>query len=171
MYWPFRATIWMWAILSLSCFCCLILWSFQVSMNWERMKQHSNSRHSSDTDVSQSGVDPERPTHKTSKNKTNKQELDRIFHFGRVCWSWKTNTYIQPATITAFRQNISLLEKTKFRTMNIWMQWKCLRKTWMLSYENFSKADFITFFYLHYWTWHDGMWQYELMSFLKCTTQ
>ncbi|MCG8622062.1 MAG: hypothetical protein MJE68_08735 [Proteobacteria bacterium] len=35
--------------------------------------------------------------------------FERIFHFGRVCWSWKANIYIR-ATITALRQNISLWE-------------------------------------------------------------
>ena len=57
--------------------------------------------------------------------------FERIFHFGRVCWSWKANSnnnsfsenislwegvlvlkgqYIEQATITALRQNISLWE-------------------------------------------------------------
>ena len=35
------------------------------------------------------------------------KQLDRIFHFGRVCWSWKFNTYIQAERTTALRQNIS----------------------------------------------------------------
>ena len=33
MCWPFRATVCMWAILSQSCFCCLMICRFQ----WERM--------------------------------------------------------------------------------------------------------------------------------------
>ena len=37
---------------------------------------------------------------------TNKQ-LDRIFHFGRVCWSWKANTYIQAERTRPLRQNFS----------------------------------------------------------------
>ena len=32
---------------------------------------------------------------------------ERIFHFGRVCWSWKINTYIQAERTRALRQNIS----------------------------------------------------------------
>ena len=35
------------------------------------------------------------------------KKLDRIFHFGRVCWSWKANTYIPAERATALRQNIS----------------------------------------------------------------
>ena len=32
---------------------------------------------------------------------------ERIFHFGRVCWSWKAITYIQAERTRALRQNIS----------------------------------------------------------------
>ena len=35
------------------------------------------------------------------------KQLDRIFHFGRVCWSWKANTYIQAERKRPWRQNIS----------------------------------------------------------------
>ena len=32
---------------------------------------------------------------------------ERIFHFGRVCWSWKSNSYIRTERTRALRQNIS----------------------------------------------------------------
>ena len=32
---------------------------------------------------------------------------ERIFHFGRVCWSWKTTTYIQVERTRPWTQNIS----------------------------------------------------------------
>ena len=35
------------------------------------------------------------------------KQLDRIFHFGRVCWSWKANTYIQAERTRPWRHNIS----------------------------------------------------------------
>ena len=35
------------------------------------------------------------------------KQLDRIFHFVRVCWSWKSNTYVQTERTRALRQNIS----------------------------------------------------------------
>ena len=35
------------------------------------------------------------------------KQLDRIFHFVRVCWSWKTITYIRAERTRALRQNIS----------------------------------------------------------------
>ena len=34
------------------------------------------------------------------------KQLDRIFHFGRVCWSWKANTYIRAERKRPWRQNI-----------------------------------------------------------------
>ena len=35
------------------------------------------------------------------------KQLDRIFHFGRVCWSWKANTCIRAERKRPWRQNIS----------------------------------------------------------------
>ena len=62
---------------------------------------------------------------------TNKQ-LDRIFHFVRVCWSWKANTYIWGERTTALRQNISgeYTHMSRERERNRWIS--CLlivRKT------------------------------------------
>ena len=68
--------------------------------------------------------------------------------------------------VTALRKNISLLEKTKF--IMLWT-FECnentTKKPQMLWYEIFFNTYIYislpnwVISYLHYWTWHDGMWQ------------
>ena len=50
---------------------------------------------------------PHPPKVKYSLSAHTSKQLDRIFHFVRVCRSWKANTYIQAERTTALRQNIS----------------------------------------------------------------
>ena len=52
-------------------------------------------------------IPPHPPKVKYSLSACTSKQLDRIFHFVRVCWSWKANTYIQAERTTALRQNIS----------------------------------------------------------------
>ena len=52
----------------------------------------------------------------TYKEQATITAFQTIFHFGRVLWSWKANTYKEQATITALRENISL--------GRVWWSWK-----------------------------------------------
>ena len=50
---------------------------------------------------------PHPPKVKYSLSACMSKQLDRIFYFMRVCWSWKASTYIQAERLTDLKQNIS----------------------------------------------------------------
>ena len=51
------------------------------------------------------------------------KQLDRIFHFVRVCWSLKSHMYIRAERTRALRQNISgqYLDTDEQRERNRWI--------------------------------------------------
>ena len=70
----------------------------------------------------------------------------RIFHFGRVCWSWKTNTYIwaerEQATMTALRQNISLWQRENKQLNGVFITFSLLGDSRAISLTKLIKCGF-----------------------------
>ena len=103
-----------WNILSQSCYCCY--WPFRTSTpsQSEIFSQIYNKSFETEYFTLGGCAGPERPIHRTSNNNSFSQNISlwegvlvlkgqyieqatitafhRIFHFGRVCWSWKANT-------------------------------------------------------------------------------
>ena len=91
------------------------------------------------------------------------KQLDRIFHFLRVCWSWKANTYIPAERTTALRQNISGQYTHEQRERETWIS--CLlivRKTVSgLPFQNYGSLTVCQ-------TGNDDVWLCDWISKTLC---
>ena len=78
------------------------------------------------------------------------KQLDRIFHFVRVCWSWKTITYIWAERTRPWRQNFSgqyrHTERERVHIIRLWgktMFWSSQFQNWLAIIMMFGYGNWI----------------------------